>query len=216
VKKAPLSILLSMALSLGGYAQVNLFNGAYEISSPPDFSNRRPLSGSPYLFENKWVRAEVISSDNKFLRNDSILYNFDKASQTLFLTLDRDKVVEVDKREYKSVTFYSYNSAYAFEHVYPINNKDLFQVLIKSPDKYSLYKLTSTSLKDDEYIDTFVYYILFPDKRFVRLHSPKIKFITRAFILREDSQKVEAYCSLHANETSNENYLKDLIKYLNE
>lgn len=195
----------------------------------PDFTEKEVI-GSRYLFDTAWVKGNVVAADNVILNNDSVLYNFDKISQNLFFTTDRKIVYEVDRREFKSITFYRNDSAFVFERVQVINPDDFFQVLAFSSDKYALYKKIHTELKKanyttnglsesgnkyDEYIDNMEYFIVLPNKEYRSLASLKKSVVEKAFELSPDKNKVEAYFSSHKNKVSQENYVENLVKFLN-
>ena len=216
MKRLFLLILIRIALPLTVHAQEPLADIPSERCFGLDFSNKKLPNGSRYLFETAWVKGELVSADNRFLRNDSILYSFDKLSQTLYLTIDKNIPYKVDSREFKSVTLYYHHSTFTFEHVEPINKKDLVQVIVKSHDKYSLYKLIDTRLAGNEYEDRYTYYILSPKMQFVRLNSLHKRAIMRAFAFSKDSGKANSFYSLHDEDPSDEEYLKKLIVYLNE
>lgn len=195
----------------------------------PDFTEKEVI-GSRYLFDTAWVKGNVVAADNSILNNDSMLYNFDKISQNLFFTTDRKMVYEVDRREFKSITFYRNDSAFVFERVPVINPEDFFQVLAFSPDKYALYKKIHTELKKanyttngisesgnkyDEYIDNVEYYLVLPGKEYRLLTSLKKAVVEKAFALSADKDKVETFFSSHKNHVSQENYIENLVKFLN-
>ena len=130
----------------------------------------------------------------------------------------------------KSVTFYRHDSAFVSERVQAINPDDLFQVLAFSQEKYALYKIIHTQLKKanyttngisesgskyDEYIDDVEYYIVFPNKEFRLLSSLKKTAVEKAFTLNPDKDKVETFFSSHKNGKSLENYMENLVKFLN-
>src|SRR4029077_13626729 len=146
--------------------------------SPPETSLRGFTKGSRYLFDTAWVKGFVLSANNSIIRNDSFLLNLDKMTQSLLVTTDFKTFIEINKKEFKSVTFFVHDSAYVFEHVYLINNNKLYEPIIKTEDQYSLFKLIHTNLKRiyrsgnspfhgssyDEYVDVPEYYIVFPSK----------------------------------------------------
>jgi hypothetical protein len=172
-----------------------------------------------------------VAANNEVIQNDSLFFNFNKINQNLLLTEDFMKIYEVDKREFKSVTFYWHDSVYLFEHVYLINNKDFFQELIRDDQKYSLYKFIHTTIKPvswhtnglvsegrlyEQFVDIPVYYIILPDREYRVLNEVSKISIVRAFKLNTDSKKVSDWLSNNKTKTSGEVYLWKLILYLNE
>jgi hypothetical protein len=174
------------------------------------------ILGSPMLFRG-FVKAKVISH-NKFFDNDSMFYNLDKQSQKLLVTLDGKTVYKFDKREFNSVIFNYEDTSFTFEHVPAINSKDLFFAVVKTADKYSLYKYIRIENRNFAYVQWETYYILFPfpNAKFLRLKILNKKLIERAFALSRDSQKIETFYSIHRANGSKELFLKQLVEYLNQ
>jgi hypothetical protein len=227
-KKPGLLLMPIFFLLIGCFSGIGQTIG-HIYKNVPDLTEREVV-GTRYLFDTSWVKGNVVAADNSILNNDSVLYNFDKITQNLFFTTDRRLVYEVDKKEFKSVTFYRNDSAFVFERVQLINPNDFFQVLAFSPDKYALYKLIHTQFKKanytsngisesgnkyDEYIDDVEYYIVLPNKEFRMLNSLKKSAVEKAFSLQPDKEKVEIFFSSHKNARSPENYAENLIKFLN-
>jgi hypothetical protein len=221
-------VLMSVFFTLKGIAQYNGFPN-YSLYNPPTPRSEVPIKGSPLLFDSAWAHAKVVSENNEVISNDSLYFNFNKLNQNLLLTVDYRKIYEVDKRDFKSVTFYWHDSVYIFEHVFAINEKDFFQELIRDDKKYSLYKFIHTTIKPvswhsnglttegelyDQYIDDPVYYIIFPDKEFRVLNKINRKSIEKAFSLKKDSQKVNDWLKGKPN-PHGEDLLWDLIENLN-
>jgi hypothetical protein len=209
------SLLFCLALSAHGFSQPNSFGMAAETCVGLNFADKTPPSQNGFLFDQIWVRADLITANNRFIRNDSLLFTFDKISQDIFFT-DQRSVFKIDKSEIKSVTFYCYNSAYTLEHVSAINDREFFLALVKNKDRYSLYRTVNSRWAHDEYRDRGIYFILRADQEFIKLYSLNRNAIDHAFSLSEDQQKVNTFNSMHSTAEFNEQYLKALIEYLNE
>ncbi len=95
----------------------------YSLYNPPKNPENVAVKGSTLLFDSAWAHAKVVSENNGIIQNDSIFFNFNKLSQNRPLTRDYKKICEVDKREYKSVTFYWHDSDYIFERIIPSHFK---------------------------------------------------------------------------------------------
>ncbi len=203
----------------------------YPLYNPPASRSEVPTKGSPLLFDSSWARAKVVAENNEVTSNDTLLFNFNKLNQNLLVTVDYQKIYEIDKRDVKSVTFYWRDSVYIFEHVFAINKKDFFLELIRNDKKYSLYKFIHTSIKPvswhsnglvnegvlfDQYIDDPEYYIIFPDKEYRILNKITYKSIEKAFILKKDSQKVDDWLKRQHKNPTGEDLLWHLILSLNE
>ena len=209
-------------------AQSGVISNFDSYTAPSPF-HTYPLVGSPLLFDNSWAHARVELPDNRVIQNDSLFFNFNKMTQSLFITKDFKKMVEIDKREFKSVTFYWRDSVYILEHVNLINKSDFFIELVRDDNKYSLYKFIVTVFKDVNYhssglvkegndygelTDHPVYYIVFPNKEYRTLKEINDKSVRRIFKLNPDSKKVEDWLS-SKNKMSGENDIWDLVSFLN-
>jgi hypothetical protein len=209
-------------------AQSGVISNFDSYTAPSPF-HTYPLVGSPLLFDNSWAHARVELPDNRVIQNDSLFFNFNKMTQSLFITRDFKKMIEVDKREFKSVTFFWRDSVYILEHVNLINKSDFFIELVRDDTKYSLYKFIVTVFKDVSYhssglvteghdygelTDHPVYYVVFPNKEYRTLKEIDEKSVRRIFKLNPDSKKVEDWLSSR-HKMSGENDVWDLITYLN-
>jgi len=178
-----------------------------------------------FLFRGPWTKGEIITANNIELKNDSFFMNLDKMSQSIWVTSDYNRYFEIDKKEFKSVTFYLGDSVFVFEHVYYIDNKHIFQVIIPSGKKYALFKRTIPVLRKKElpngiqyttYIDVSKYYVLFPNKDYRKIRTLSKKSILKLFTLLPEKEKVEDYLLSQEENGSGESYLKNLVSYLNK
>jgi hypothetical protein len=182
-------------------------------------------SWATFLFRGAWTKGVIVTANNLELKNDSFFMNLDKMSQSLWVTSDYNRYVEIDKKEFKSVTFYLGDSSFVFEHVYYIDNRHLFQVIVPSGKKYALFKLTVPVLRKKElpngimyftYIDVCRYYLLFPNKDYRKIRSLTRKSIMKIFTLLPEKDKVEDFLLAQGdNSSGGESYLKNLVAYLN-
>jgi hypothetical protein len=193
----------------------------------PSFTIKEETVGNRY-FSDSWVNGSVINIKNFVLDKPSFMYNYDKLNGILFLTSDQKTVVEIDKDQLKSFTLQKNGKDYIFERVPVINNKDFFQPIVKSENRYSLYKLLQTKFvranyvsdvisesgnKYDEYVDEFTYYIVLPGGK--QFSSVDLKKKSIKNVLAADQIKVESYFSAHKNKEVDEDFLGGLIAYLN-
>ncbi|MFI5153599.1 MAG: hypothetical protein ACHQET_09720 [Chitinophagales bacterium] len=227
--KSTVGILLMAMLSTQGqcqkYSEEDFF--AFDLAgskrSEADLDFRQ--SPMPLLFGRTWTRGSIISANNVEYKNDSFFLNFDKLSQSLFVTSNYQRFYEIDRKEIKAVTFYRGDSALVFEHIYYIDNKHLFQVIVPNGNKYCLFKLIRSVLRKRElssgmqyfaYVDVPLYYVIFPNKEYRKLRSLKRKSIAKIFGLLPERGKVDNYLIAKGENYSGESYLKDLIAYLNK
>jgi hypothetical protein len=195
-----------------------VFNKTF-LSVNAVFMDENNIVGNHYLFD-KWVKGSIITSNNIKIENESYYFNYDKISNNLLLTTDLKQIIEIDKREFKAFVLTDGTNEFHFEHMFAIDEKKFFQVLVKD-DKYSLYKWTLTKYKKNDnfynswfYADTYYYYVVFPNGRLFKQVNLKRKSIERNLIL--EPEKVDAYFSMHENSEINETFLIGLINYLNK
>jgi hypothetical protein len=187
------------------------------------------LKGGLLLFEKYWASGRVELPDHKILQNDSLYYNYDKMNQTLLVTKDFKTMLTVEKKNFKSVTFFLMDSVYVLEHVDLINSKDVFFELLRDDNKYSLYKDILTEFTDVNYrssglategrtngtlVDHSIYYIVFQNKEYKKLNKIDKKSIQKAFNTSADRERVERWLSGKTAD-GGESLLWDLIAYLN-
>jgi hypothetical protein len=221
--------LFSFAISCILHAQENAHPTFASILTPYIFPNDVSMNGKVLLFEKEWVKGKLLTANNSVVSNDSFLFNYDKIERRLLATTDFNKIFEIDWREFKAVLFYLHDTGFVFKHIYPLNNKDLFQVLINGNEKYSLYKTvhmkivkeyyftTGSNLKiSEQYLDLPEYCILFPNHEYRIIHLLKRGPIERIFNLNPDYLKVSEFLNTTTRSVYNEEDLKNLIHYLNK
>lgn len=210
------------------YAQSGVVSKFDSYTTPSPYHTYE-LKGGLLLFEKYWAHGRVELPGNKILQNDSLFYNYNKMDQTLLVTKDFKTMLTVDKKNFKSVTFFLADSVYTLEHVDLINSRDLFFELIRDDSKYSLYKNIVTEFKDVNYkssgivsegnmygmiVDHNVYYIVFGNKEYKKLNKIDKKSIEKAFSSGPDRDRVESWLSRKTAD-GGEPLLWDLIIYLN-
>ncbi len=175
-----------------------------------------PVSGNPYLFYG-WIKGKV-ESRNPFFANEPLLLNYNLVSGKLIARVDSVKGYLVDSREFQSVTFYLSHATVTLEHVPAINDKDLIFNIIKSDQKYSLYKYAWEEIRGKRYVEWYTYYILFspPDINVVKLNVLDKRLIQRAFALSPDKRRVADYFLQRKDDNPNESFLRGLLEYLND
>ena len=202
----------------------------YSGSAVPVFNHLEGTRGSRYLFD-QWVHGLIVNARGDTIANDSFYLNYDKISESLYLTMDQKTVVEINKKEVRAFTLWKDGKAISFQRVYLIDNKNLFQVLIHDSVGFSLYKLYHTKFRRadytndgihesgknyNEFVDAPEYYVLYPDRRVVGISETTRKAIVKAFNLNPLHDRVQAYLSGHAKEEENEDLLRNLVLYLNQ
>ncbi len=130
MKKYITCTLLSITISYIIHAQENVHPDITQISKPFTDFNQGAFRAKNLLFEGNWVKGKLLTSNNSIVSGDNFLFNFDKIERRLLITADYKNMFEIDRREFKAALFYFNDSAYVFKHIYFINDKDLFQILV--------------------------------------------------------------------------------------
>jgi hypothetical protein len=205
----------------GEYSMHPLISG-YNINS---FNSAENTKGRRYYFD-EWVKGDVISSFGKDINNEDYLFNFDKVNNNLLVTKDKKEIIEVNKESVKEIHFIEKDLTYNFEKVDKISPYRFVEVLVKN-DKISLYKTINTHLVKanyntngltesgnpyDEYVDEPTYFINYRGN----FRPVLLKFRSIKSDLKEDAKKVNDFYADHINDEVDENYLKQIVIYLNK
>jgi hypothetical protein len=197
-----------------------------KTSSLMSFASKEETVGSRFFF-GKWVGGSVTNMKDSLFEKPGYLFNYDKISGSLLLTEDKKTILELDKDQIKSFTLKDAGKNYFFERCEINNNQEFFEPIVKNASRYSLYNSLKTKFvksnyytdgiaeggnKYDEYVDEWTYYVILPGQKDLRKIDLKKKTIRQALIA--DQVKVDAYFSTHKVQTMNEEFLKDLILYL--
>ena len=149
--------------------------------------------------------------------------------QNILMVKMKEKIIGVNKSDIYSFTVSDGLQTYNFERVDLINPLQFFIVLAKADNKYALYKLIKTRFEKanyhtdglmetgkpyNEYIDENSFYIVMPGSASFETVNLKTKSIKE--VLKNDIDKVNTYFSQHKSETLNEDFLKNLITWLNQ
>ena len=228
MKKIFLNILVLLFFNLTLFAQSGVIGQGDSYTTLSPFKTYE-LKGTLLLFDSSWAHAKVELPDNKMMKNDSLFFNYNTMSQELLITRDFRNLTTVNKKDFKSVTFFWRDSIYILEHVDQINKQDFFIELVRDDSKYSLYKFILTAYKDVNYhsnglvkggneyatlTNHLIYYILFPGREYKKLNEITKKSVEKAFKSEPESQKVGEWLS-HKKSVLGEGDLLDLILFLN-
>ncbi len=226
--------LLCLSTSYIIHAQENPYPDIAQISKPFISFNPSPFRGKNLYFGSDWVKARLLTSNNSILSSDTFFFNFDKVDRKLLITSDFKSIFEIDHREFKAIEFYQNDSAYFFKHIYFINDKDLFQILVRDEGKYSLFKVSRTKIVRgtigtigtssgvaggnfmDKYVDFAEYFIFFPNRDYRSFFNIKKAALKRLFVLNSDSYKLDDYFKMIGDREYDENDLIQLVTYLNK
>jgi hypothetical protein len=183
------------------------------------------IKGTRFLFE-EWVRGTVVKNSGEEISGSRYFFNFDKITNNLLVTIDKNNIIEVFKDSIQSFMFKEHGELFAFEKFPSIERYRFVRILIKDTDKFSLYKsihtrlvpadfetngLTETGNPYDEYVDSHKYYIVYKGE--VRPVELKFSSIKRA--LKENSSLAKDYYANHIFDEIDEAYLSGIVEYVN-
>lgn len=192
----------------------------------PVFTHREDAKGSRYLLDH-WVKASLKAPDGQRYDSSGFLFNYDKITKTLWATANQQTAVEVSKEQVSAFVLLDDSREYFFALEPMVDKENLLQIIVAEPGKYSLYKmikarfekanymtsgLTESGHDYDEYVDEPGYFVLFPSGQ-AQAVQLKRKIIREIF---EKEPTAKAYLSAHKSDTVNEEFLKQLIRALNE
>ena len=165
------------------------------------------LVGSRYLLD-AFVPGYFTYADNKKFYNKHCLFNYEKVSGFVLLTVDRQTVREVNREQIKSFTLYDKTDRqYDFEQVPEIDKIHFVQVLA-SGSKYKIVKLIRTSFSSsgvahtaagdkgqdyDEYSDEAEYYVFNVETKKAQKITLKRRALKDAF--PKEADKVNKFLS---------------------
>jgi len=198
----------------------------YTGSSLPVFLIKQDTKGNRYLYEN-WVHGSVLGVDGIVYNSSKLLFNYDKVGQKLFMLSDSTTAIELSSGDIAGFTLKDDSSEYHFERLRNSTDLNFYQPVYKNEKGYSLYKLLFTKLKKadyqtngiiksgnkyDEYVDENKYFILPPKKELMKIDFKKKSIEEK---LENESLKVESFFTEHKKEKLNEEFVKNLLQFLN-
>jgi hypothetical protein len=191
----------------------------------PVYHQPTETKGSRYLMSN-WSAGIVVDQDDTVIKNASFLFNFDKLAGDLMMTQDQQNYIDIDRSKVKSFALKNNEMGVVFTRVPSISNDYL--ELLGQGIKYAAFRsvktrlikanaanngLTSVGNDFDEYVDTYVYYIIDLKTNAAKQIELKKKSIKDA--LDSDKDKAEKYFADHKRDDINDIFLKGFINYLN-
>ncbi len=190
------------------------------------FNPKEETVGHRYISAD-WMHGSVVDMKDTLFNNPSFLYNYDKMTQSLLLTQDRQQVIEIYKDQIKSFTLK--NNDLDVEYVRnPLMPEGPFLQVITSGKKYILSQTTTTKFiksdystngiaesgnRYDEYKDNYTFYISEPGLKNIRKVELKRKAIKNAFL--QDEVAVKNFLNKSYTETLDGNFLRALVENLN-
>ncbi len=140
---------------------------------------------------------------------------------------DSTTAIELSSGDIAGFTLKDDSSEYHFERLRNSTDLNFYQPVYKNEKGYSLYKLLFTKLKKadyqtngiiesgnkyDEYVDENKYFILSPKKELMKIDFKKKSIEEK---LENESLKVESFFTEHKKEKLNEEFVKNLLQFLN-
>ena len=205
----------------GQYGMQSLTSG-YNINS---FNSPENTKGRRYFFD-EWVRGSVVTTSGKKINSEDLYFNFDKVNNSLIVSKDKKEVIDVNSDSIKEIHFTNKGMTYDFVKEEKIAPQHFAEQLQKN-DLLSLYKTINTKFVKsnyttnglsesgnpyDEYVDAPTYFICYKGE--FRQVSLKFKSIKTA--LKEESKKVNDFYADHQNDEVDENFLINLVMYINK
>jgi hypothetical protein len=92
------------------------------------------VKGTRLLFD-EWVRGTVVKNSGEEISGNKYYFNFDKITNNLLVTIDKEQIIEVYKDSIQSFRFKEKGEVYAFEKFPTIERYRFVRILIKDTDK---------------------------------------------------------------------------------
>lgn len=196
----------------------------YDGNGLPTFLIKENTKGNRYLFD-KWVKGSVLGTNGVVYSGSNMLLNYDKIAKKLFLKAD-STIIQLSSGDIAGFTLIDQDSIH-FERLKNSTDLNFYQPVYKNEKGYSLYKLLETKFKKadyqtngiiesgnkyDEYVDTEDFFIVTPKQELLKIIFKK-KVIGK--VLENESSKVDAFFSQHKGEAVDQNFVKQLLEYLN-
>lgn len=228
---APVMLKPAPAKAAAGDLQIETMRLGVPLSVSEDgnvsiVSSAANVVGSRYLLDS-FGHGFFTGASGKQVNNSACLFNYDKMSGYLLLTLDKRSVMQAGRNQVKAFTIYDKaDRRLDFEQAPAIEKLHFVQVLAAGP-KYKIYKRIKTEFTPtdishtasgdrgqdhDEFNDDFTYYVFDVQTGKVTEFSLRKKSIKQAF--PNEGDKLTKFLSEN-NSSINEAYIGKLGAYLN-
>jgi hypothetical protein len=195
----------------------------------PIFFDKDSAKGSPYLVYG-WLHGVVELNDHRRLpeKGRGLFFNFDKMYERLYVTDGIGKVWSYPNDSVSSFALGDGDIVYNFEKIPWVSQTHFFQPMVRSQTGYSLYKRLITRIvaadyksegyyttgsRSDQYVDHYVYYVLYPGNRSFKTLLLNKREIKKTF--GTESAALNKFFSQNGQEI-NESTVVDLVHFLNE
>jgi hypothetical protein len=206
----------------GQYGMQSLNIGSNSIST---ISTAQTTKGKRFFFD-EWVRGSVTAISGEKINTEDFYFNFDKVNNRLIVSKDKKEVIEVNSEYIREIHFINKEMTYDFVKEEKIDSLRFLERLQKN-DRLSLYKTINTKFVKanfatdglsvtgnpyDEFVDAPTYFICYKGE----FRPVSLKFSSIKKALKEESKKVIDFYVDHLNDEVDENYLVNLVIYLNK
>ncbi len=211
--------------SFGAYDQYGMQSFNIANNSISAINVTESTSGKRFFFD-EWVRGSMTTNSEKKINTEDFYFNYDKVDNRLIASKDKKEVIEVNSESIREIHFMNKGIHYDFVKEEKINPSQFVQQLQKN-DLLSLYKTINTIFVKanfetdgvavsgnpyDEYVDAPTYFICY--KGAFRPVTLKFGSIKKA--LKEESKKVIEFYVNHQDVELDENYLINLVIYIDK
>jgi hypothetical protein len=163
----------------------------------PTFFEKDSMTGSPYLSPNWMVGVLEMANNRKILKsNQSWYFNYDKFYQRVIVMNKENTIWSYPVDSVLGFVLADGDKIYSFEKFSSISSHFFLETVVKSENGYSLFRRLITQLrtanyknegysqsgeKHDAFIDSYEYYLLFPNKRKFEKFYLEEKKVRRVF-----------------------------------
>jgi len=170
----------------------------------------------------------IVDENNKIIKDSSIMLDYDKMNDRLLIAQDSLEYFELGNKKVLAFAIKTGDSAYVFLHL-PLLSDTGYFLLLAQGSKYSAYKsfrtiyeasnyksdgMVTSGHQDNEYIDDQSYYWVDQIHNKAGGFTLKKKSIGKAFSF--EMAKTEEFLSKFRNNDINDEFIKQLIGYLND
>ena len=210
--------------TISGFGALNTINSGATL---PMIEHKEETRGSRYLL-NKYAKGVIVDSGNSMITDSINILNYDKIDGQLMIAQNAKNYLEVDKEKVLAFALKADDTSFIFLNV-PILSKTNYFLLIANGPKYSTYKsvrakfvksnyisngLVETGNNYDEYVDKLTYYWVNEKNKSAGIFELKKKSITEAFAA--EKEKANTFFAKHKHDDIDDNFIKNLIRYLNQ
>jgi hypothetical protein len=206
-----------------GFGPLNSVNSGEML---PVVEHKEATKGSRYLFSQP-AHGVIVDGNDKLMADSSRLLNYDKIDGQLLIVLNSQNVLEIDKDKVNGFALKTADTSYVFLKA-PVIDINRYFILVAYGPAYSVFKslrttfvksnyidngLTPSGNNYDEYQDQTAYFLLEQKEQTYKRFELKRKSVQEAF--RVSKAKTDEFLTMHRKEKLDDEFLKQLINYIN-